>query len=107
MRALDRYTLRIVLGEANPRFVYQLADPSIAGAVAREVVEFYGNEIGAHPVGTGAFRLKSWRRASQIVLERSPSFRGTTLRRHAGRRAAGAGHRAPAGKTRCHGSTRW
>ena len=77
VRALDRYTLRIVLGQANPRFVYQLADPSIAGAVAREVVEFYGNEIGAHPVGTGAFRLKSWRRASQIVLERSPSYRGT------------------------------
>jgi ABC-type transport system substrate-binding protein len=45
--------------------------------VAREVVEFYGKDIGAHPVGTGAFRLKSWRRASQIVLERSPGYRGT------------------------------
>ena len=77
VRALDRYTLRIVLGQANPRFAFQLADPAIAGAVAREVVEFYGKDIGAHPVGTGAFRLKSWRRASQIVLERSPSFRGT------------------------------
>jgi ABC-type transport system substrate-binding protein len=45
--------------------------------VAREVVEHYGpREIGDHPVGTGAFRLKSWRRASQIVLERSPTYRG-------------------------------
>jgi ABC-type transport system substrate-binding protein len=78
VRALDRYTLRVTLGVANPRFVYTLADASMLGAIAREVVEFYGDEIGAHPVGTGAFRLKSWRRASRIVLERSPSWRGET-----------------------------
>ncbi len=76
VRALDRFTLRVTLGVPNPRFVYTLADPSIVGAVAREVVEFYADEIGAHPVGTGAFRLKQWRRASRIVLERSPSWRG-------------------------------
>jgi ABC-type transport system substrate-binding protein len=78
VRALDRYTLRITLGVADPRFVYWLADPLQMGAVAREVVEFYGDDIGAHPVGTGAFRLKSWRRASRIVLEASPGYRGTT-----------------------------
>jgi ABC-type transport system substrate-binding protein len=76
LRALDRYTLRVTLGVPNPRFVYTLADPSFTGAVAREVVEFYGDEVGAHPVGTGAFRLKSWRRASRVVLERSPTWRG-------------------------------
>ena len=76
IRALDRYTLRVTLGVANPRFIYQLADPVFFGAVAREVVEHYGDDIGAHPVGTGAFVLKSWRRASRIVLERSPSYRG-------------------------------
>jgi len=75
VRALDRYTFRIQLGETDPRFIYRLADPSGLGAVAREVVEFYGKDIGAHPVGTGAFRLKSWRRASRIELERSPSYR--------------------------------
>jgi ABC-type transport system substrate-binding protein len=75
LRALDRYTFQVVLGESDPRFVYRFADPVICGAVAREVVEAYGNDIAAHPVGTGAFRLKSWRRASQIVLERSPTFR--------------------------------
>jgi ABC-type transport system substrate-binding protein len=77
IRALDRYTLRVTLGVSNPRFVYLLADAALFGAVAREVVEHYGDEIGAHPVGTGAFRLKSWRRASRIVLERSASYRGT------------------------------
>jgi len=76
VRALDRYTLRVTLGVPNPRFVYLMADPTYFGAVAREVVEHYGDDIGAHPVGTGAFRLKSWRRASRIVLERSPTYRG-------------------------------
>ena len=61
------------MGDA--RFVYNFALPQLMGAVAREVVEFYGDEIGAHPVGTGAFRLKRWRRASRIELERSPNFR--------------------------------
>ncbi|MDP1899833.1 MAG: ABC transporter substrate-binding protein [Rubrivivax sp.] len=76
-RAPDRYTLRVQLGEADPRFLYRFADPVIMGAVAREVVEHYGDDIGAHPVGTGAFRLKRWRRASRIELERSPHYRGT------------------------------
>ena len=77
LRALDRYTFRLVLGEPNPRFVYLLADSGLTGAVAREVVEHYGpKDIGDHPVGTGPFRLKSWRRASQLVLERNPRFRG-------------------------------
>ncbi len=75
LRALDRYTFRVTLGVGDPRFIYSLAAPGLVGAVAREVVEMYGDDIGAHPVGTGAFRLKSWRRASRIELERSPSFR--------------------------------
>ena len=75
LRTLDRYTFRVTLGVGDARFVYNFALPQLMGAVAREVVEFYGDEIGAHPVGTGAFRLKRWRRASRIELERSPSFR--------------------------------
>jgi ABC-type transport system substrate-binding protein len=43
--------------------------------VAREVVEFYGDKIAEHPVGTGPFRLAQWRRSSLIVLERNPTYR--------------------------------
>jgi ABC-type transport system substrate-binding protein len=75
LRTLDRYTLQIRLDEPNPRFLEVLAASDLLGAVAREVVEFYGDRIGEHPVGTGPFRLKSWRRGSQIVLERNPDYR--------------------------------
>ncbi len=75
LRALDRYTLQLRLAEPRPRLVETLADGGLYGAVAREVAEFYGEQLAAHPVGTGPFRLASWRRSSQIVLERNPSFR--------------------------------
>jgi ABC-type transport system substrate-binding protein len=75
LRALDRHTLQIKLAEPAPRFLYLLADQSVFGAVAREVVERYGDAIGEHPVGTGPFRLQSWQRSSRIVLERNPQYR--------------------------------
>ncbi|HEX4943459.1 MAG TPA: ABC transporter substrate-binding protein, partial [Usitatibacteraceae bacterium] len=52
----DRHTLRIRLAKPDYNFLYILAMGSL-GAQAREVVERYGTDIGAHPVGTGAFVL--------------------------------------------------
>lgn len=76
IKAVDRYTVQIRLKEPRPRFINDLADPSTLGIVAREVVESYGNDkIMEHPVGTGAFMLKSWRRASEVVLVRNPGYR--------------------------------
>jgi ABC-type transport system substrate-binding protein len=75
VRALDRYTLQFKIAESRPRFYLELASSAQFGAVAREVVEFYGDKIDAHPVGTGPFRLAQWRRSSFIALERNPDFR--------------------------------
>ena len=75
IRALDRYTLQFKLASPRPRFLYTLADSSLIGAVAREVVAFYGDAVGEHPVGTGTFRLTEWRRSSRLVLERNPNYR--------------------------------
>lgn len=71
----DRYTLRITLGKPDPQFALLMADPVRFGPMAAEVVARYGDEIMAHPVGTGPFRLTQWRRSSLIVLERNPTFR--------------------------------
>ncbi|WP_295647325.1 ABC transporter substrate-binding protein, partial [uncultured Methylibium sp.] len=75
LRALDRYRFQIRIGNADPRFINDLTDASVVGAVAREVVEYYGDKITEHPVGTGPFRLAEWRRASKMVLERNPNYR--------------------------------
>ena len=75
VRALDRYTIQFKLNEARPRFLEGIAASDLLGGISREVVEFYGDKIAEHPVGTGPFRLKQWRRSSLIVLERSPHYR--------------------------------
>ena len=76
LRALDRYTFQVKLAEPSPRFhQIVMTDHSSFGALAREVVEFYGDKIMEHPVGTGAFRLAEWRRSSRIVLARNPGYR--------------------------------
>ncbi|MBH9577313.1 ABC transporter substrate-binding protein [Inhella proteolytica] len=75
LQAPDRYTLVFKLKAPRPRLVEILAQNDLFGAMAREVVEAYGDEIQAHPVGTGPYRLAQWRRSSLIVLERNPSYR--------------------------------
>jgi ABC-type transport system substrate-binding protein len=75
LRALDRYTIQFRMAEPRPRFIDPLATGDLFGAVAREVVEAYGDAVPAHPVGTGPFLLKQWRRSSLIVLERNPTYR--------------------------------
>ncbi len=75
LQATDRYTLTLQTAQPRPRLVEILADTGLYGAVAREVAEFYGDKLAEHPVGTGAFRLASWRRSSEIVLARNPGYR--------------------------------
>jgi oligopeptide transport system substrate-binding protein len=71
----DRYTLRIRLKTTDYNFAHLLAF-SLSGAVAREVIEAYGEDTPAHPVGSGPFMLKSYTRSSKIVLEANPLYRG-------------------------------
>ncbi len=77
LKAHDRYTFRVKLRESRPRHLMAIwaGRDVYAGAVAREVVEFYGEQIMAHPVGTGPFRLVDWRRSSRMVFERNPTYR--------------------------------
>ena len=74
LRALDRYRLEVRLADPAPRFAHLFAG-WMMGAVAREVVQAYADDLSAHPVGTGPFVLAQWHRASRMVLERNPRFR--------------------------------
>ena len=70
----DKYTLRIRVKETDYNFLYIFATCQ-TGAIAREVVEKYGADIGAHPVGTGPFKLTEWKRSHKMVLEANPNYR--------------------------------
>ena len=74
IEVVDRYTLKLRLKQPDPGFLLTLATPATA-AVAREVVEMYGSQAGNHPVGTGPFKLGSWKRSFRIELVASPSYR--------------------------------
>lgn len=78
IRVLDKYTITFKLKEPDYNFLYILAMPNVV-PVAREVIEKYGANTNAHPVGTGPFILKEWTPRFKIVLERNANFRGLTL----------------------------
>ncbi|HYN58671.1 MAG TPA: ABC transporter substrate-binding protein, partial [Rubrivivax sp.] len=82
LRALDRYSFQVRLAEPSPRFLYNLADGSFTGALAREVVDAYGDKVGEHPVGTGPFRLAQWKRSSRMLLAKNPNYREVLYDEH-------------------------
>jgi ABC-type transport system substrate-binding protein len=75
LEVLDRYTLRIRLKETDFSFSHVLAFP-LTGAVAREVIDAYGDDSNSHPVGTGPYVLKKYTRSAKIVLGANPAYRG-------------------------------
>jgi ABC-type transport system substrate-binding protein len=77
LKALDRYTLQFTLLKPDYSFLSYLSFPGLR-AVAREVVEKYSDPTGRvmdHPVGTGPYRMKEWRRGQKVVLEANPDYR--------------------------------
>ncbi len=75
LKVLDRYTFQVRLKQPQYVFIYNFADCRISCAIAREVVEQYGEDFGSHPVGTGPWRLTFWKRSSRMVFERNPGYR--------------------------------
>lgn len=67
LRALDKYTLRLTLKEPDPSLLFYLALPA-TGAVAKEVTDAYGSQVGNHPVGSGPFVIEEWKRSDKITL---------------------------------------
>ncbi|MBJ8441295.1 ABC transporter substrate-binding protein [Acinetobacter junii] len=75
VKALDRYTLQFTLTQPDYNFPYILAY-STFGATAREVVDYYQDRLGMHPVGTGPYMLSKYVPRSKIELVANPDYRG-------------------------------
>jgi peptide/nickel transport system substrate-binding protein len=68
LKAVDRYTLQIVLEEPLAPFVAALG-LGHAAVVLQEEVERLGEQFGRAPVGTGPFTFVHWEPNQEIVLE--------------------------------------
>lgn len=67
------YTLVIRLEKPRPTLLMDLSAPA-AGVVPKEEVERLGPDFGQRPVGSGPFRLVSWRKDDEIVLEANRDY---------------------------------
>jgi ABC-type transport system substrate-binding protein len=75
IKLVDKYTFQVRIKQPIYVFMYNFADCRLMCAMAREVEEKYGDDTGSHPVGTGPYKIKFWKRSSKIILDRNPNFR--------------------------------
>ncbi len=78
LSAPDAHTLKVELVRPDPTFLYVAAMTFLA-PVPREEIEKYpekdrNDEFAIHPVGTGPFVLKEWRRSLRLRMERDPHY---------------------------------
>lgn len=73
MEAPDDSTLVIHLERPFKPFL-GIATMKYFSVVPKEVVQFYGDEFGIHPVGTGPFRFKRWELDARLDMERNPAY---------------------------------
>ncbi|MFQ5600764.1 MAG: ABC transporter substrate-binding protein [Candidatus Krumholzibacteriia bacterium] len=71
--AASPQVLIVRLERPDPGFLHFLALPPCF-IVAREAVERYGPQMRVHPVGTGPFRLASWKAPTGVVLVRNRHY---------------------------------
>jgi oligopeptide transport system substrate-binding protein len=76
VRALDPYTLQFRLTKPYPQLLWVLAMHYIV-ATPREAVEFYGDEFGRNPVGTGPYILSTWEQNYRLEYVRNPAWEKT------------------------------
>ncbi len=73
MEIVDSHTFRVFIKKPSVAFIY---------AMMREIVpkHLYEKEnlrtgsFNRHPIGTGPFRFKEWRKNNQIILEANPDY---------------------------------
>jgi len=77
MIAKDDYTLEFKLTQPYPLLNYILAMPFTA-PLPKEAVDAYADTDGNlrdHPIGTGPYKLKSWKTSQNLYLERNPNYK--------------------------------
>jgi oligopeptide transport system substrate-binding protein len=73
----DDHTIVIKLKKPYYQLYYVLAMPYSA-PIPKEAVDKYGKEFVNHPVGTGPYKLKEWKRGTRVELVKNDNWRGGT-----------------------------
>ena len=76
LEVTDDGRIRITLNSPTPGFLQVLAHQG-CWIYPAEMVAHYGKEVPWHPVGTGAFRVKSFKRGTSLILERNERYWGS------------------------------
>jgi ABC-type oligopeptide transport system substrate-binding subunit len=97
LQAVDDFTLQVKLNSPWPQFVYWLAYIATA-PMAREAVDYYKQEIGFHPVGTGPFKVDRWESGAYVEASRHRRYHSDPYPDSGEAGDAEAGFLADAGK---------
>ncbi|WP_018249078.1 ABC transporter substrate-binding protein [Orenia marismortui] len=73
VEAVDEYTVKITLNKKSAPFISNLAMAPFAIS-SPTAVKKYGEDYFKHPVGTGAFKFKEWKRGDRIELVRNEEY---------------------------------
>ena len=73
LEKIDSYTFKIHLIEPNPLALYSLAASSLS-IIPKEAVTKYGDDFSRHPVGTGAFYLKEYRKKQTMTFVKNENY---------------------------------
>lgn len=73
VKALNDSVVEFELKNPFVQFIQVLATP-YAMIVPREAVEYYGQDFGFHPVGTGPFLFRKWLLNEKLVLNKNPEY---------------------------------
>ncbi len=76
LEVTDDGRIRITLNSPSPSFLQVLAHQG-CWIYPAEMVTHYGKEVAWNPVGTGAFRVLSFKRGTSLILERNGSYWGS------------------------------
>jgi len=72
-KTLDKHTFQVVLKRPSNTFIYRLLR-EIAPKHLLEKVDLQNCSFNYHPIGSGPFKFKEWRKDDQITLEYNPDY---------------------------------
>jgi ABC-type transport system substrate-binding protein len=73
IEVLDPLTVRFTLSRPDQTFMNAMA-MMFAYPVPRESYEAHPDDVGRHPIGTGAYILETWEPGVRITFRRNPDF---------------------------------